>query len=47
MPIPVSATWMRTARAQKELGWKPKHTARATLKQMIDAYREDTEAVTD
>jgi nucleoside-diphosphate-sugar epimerase len=39
--------WMRTTRAQKELGWKPKHTARATLKQMIDAYREDTEAVTD
>ncbi|HEX8073627.1 MAG TPA: NAD-dependent epimerase/dehydratase family protein [Thermoleophilaceae bacterium] len=32
---------MRTARAKKELGWKPKHTAKATLRQMIDAYRED------
>src|SRR5919202_4429577 len=39
--------WMRTTRAQKELGWKPKHTARATLKQMIDDYREDTEAVSE
>lgn len=39
--------WMRTARAQKELGWKPKHTAKATLKQMIDAYREGAERVSD
>jgi UDP-glucose 4-epimerase len=30
---------MRTARAKKELRWKPKHTARATLKQMADAQR--------
>jgi nucleoside-diphosphate-sugar epimerase len=36
---------MRTTRAQKELGWRPKHTARATLKQMIDAWREDAESV--
>jgi nucleoside-diphosphate-sugar epimerase len=35
--------WMRTTRAQKELGWRPKHTAKATLKQMIDAYREGQE----
>ena len=28
--------WMRTARAQKELGWKPKHTARSTLLQMTE-----------
>jgi nucleoside-diphosphate-sugar epimerase len=34
--------WMRTTRAQKELGWRPKHTAKATLKQMIDAFREDS-----
>jgi UDP-glucose 4-epimerase len=39
--------WMRTTRAQKELGWKPKHTARATLKQMIAAYREDADRVSD
>jgi nucleoside-diphosphate-sugar epimerase len=39
--------WMRTTRAQKELGWKPKHTAKATLKQMIDAYREDVDRVSD
>jgi UDP-glucose 4-epimerase len=39
--------WMRTGRAQKELGWKPKHTAKATLKQMIDAFREDVDRVSD
>ena len=40
--------WMRTTRAQKELGWKPKHTAKATLKQMIDAYRaENVDRVSD
>jgi UDP-glucose 4-epimerase len=39
--------WMRTTRAQKELGWKPKHTARATLKQMIDTYRENADRVSD
>jgi nucleoside-diphosphate-sugar epimerase len=38
---------LRAARAQKELGWKPKHTAKATLKQMIDAYREDVDRVSD
>jgi nucleoside-diphosphate-sugar epimerase len=30
---------MRTNRAKKELRWRPKHTARATLKQMADAQR--------
>jgi UDP-glucose 4-epimerase len=35
---------MKTARAQKELGWKPQHTAKATLKQMIEAYRAESEA---
>jgi nucleoside-diphosphate-sugar epimerase len=34
---------MRTARAKKELGWKPKHTGKATLKAMIEAYRADRE----
>ena len=36
---------MRSARAKKELGWKPKHTARSTLKQMIDAYRAEAAGV--
>jgi nucleoside-diphosphate-sugar epimerase len=48
--LPEQAAWiqsarrpvlMRTGRAQKELGWRPKHTARATLKQMIEAYRSE------
>jgi UDP-glucose 4-epimerase len=39
--------WMRTTRAQKELGWRPKHTARATLAQMIEAYREETSPVSE
>ena len=30
---------MKTDRAQKELGWKPKHTAKATLKEMVEAHR--------
>jgi len=30
---------MRTTRAKKLLRWKPKHTARATLKEMADAQR--------
>jgi UDP-glucose 4-epimerase len=30
---------MRTARAKKELRWRPKHTAKATLKEMADAQR--------
>jgi UDP-glucose 4-epimerase len=32
---------MRTKRAKDDLGWKPKYTGKATLKAMIDAYRED------
>ena len=31
---------MKTDRAKKELGWKPKYTAKQTLKQLVDAYRE-------
>jgi nucleoside-diphosphate-sugar epimerase len=30
---------MKTARAKKELRWRPKHTAKATLKEMADAQR--------
>ena len=46
---PASVAWlhsvrkpvlMRTDRAQRELGWKPKHTAKATLKAMVDAHRD-------
>ena len=52
--LPEIASWiesvrkpvlMKTTRAQKELGWRPKHTARATLKQMIEAYRAEDEQV--
>jgi UDP-glucose 4-epimerase len=32
---------MRTDRAQRELGWKPKHTAKATLKAMVEAHRAE------
>jgi nucleoside-diphosphate-sugar epimerase len=48
--LPPEARWieavrrpvlMRTTRAHKELGWRPKHTGRATLKAMVDAYREN------
>jgi UDP-glucose 4-epimerase len=30
---------MKTERAKKQLRWRPKHTARATLKQMAEAQR--------
>ena len=30
---------MRTTRAKQQLRWRPKHTARATLKEMADAQR--------
>jgi len=35
---------MKADRARKELGWKPKHTARATLKQLVAARREGAPA---
>ena len=35
---------MKTDRARKELKWRPKHTATATLRQMIEARREDLAA---
>ena len=57
MPLlPSAASWihavrrpvlMRTTRAQKELGWRPKHTGKATLREMIDAYRTNREQVSE
>ena len=32
---------MKTDRARKELGWRPKHTAKATLKQLVEARRAE------
>jgi nucleoside-diphosphate-sugar epimerase len=32
---------MKTDRARKELRWRPKHTARETLRQLVEAYRAD------
>jgi nucleoside-diphosphate-sugar epimerase len=32
---------MKTERAKKELGWKPQHTSRATLKELVAAYRDE------
>jgi UDP-glucose 4-epimerase len=46
--LPDSVAWlhsarkpvlMKTERARKLLGWRPKHTARRTLKEMVAAYR--------
>ena len=48
LPLPAATAWihsvrrpvlMKTDRAQKQLKWKPKHTAKATLKEMVDAHR--------
>jgi UDP-glucose 4-epimerase len=50
---PASVAWlhsvkkpvlMKTDRAQKQLGWRPKHTAAATLKEMIGAGRGELAA---
>jgi nucleoside-diphosphate-sugar epimerase len=35
---------MKTDRARRELGWRPQHTAKATLKAMIEARRADPSA---
>ena len=32
---------MKTDRAKKELGWKPEHTAKQTLKELVAAYRAE------
>jgi UDP-glucose 4-epimerase len=48
--VPDSVAWihsvrkpvlMKTARAHKELGWRPKHTARATLRETVAAHRAE------
>ena len=48
LPLPAATAWihsvrkpvlMKTDRARKQLKWKPKHTAKATLKQMVEAHR--------
>ena len=51
--LPAEATWvnagrvpvlMDTAKARRELRWRPKHDTRATLQQTVDASRADLEA---
>jgi nucleoside-diphosphate-sugar epimerase len=32
---------MKTDRAKKQLGWKPKHTSKGTLKELVAAYRAE------
>jgi hypothetical protein len=32
---------MKTDRARKELKWKPRHTGKATLKELVQAHRQD------
>jgi UDP-glucose 4-epimerase len=48
--MPDSISWLHTARkpvlmktdrAKEQLGWKPKHTAKATLREMVQAQRSD------
>ena len=48
--VPDSISWlhtvrkpvlMKTARAKQQLRWKPRHTARATLKEMVEAHRAE------
>jgi UDP-glucose 4-epimerase len=48
--VPESVAWMhsvrkevlmRTGRAEEQLGWKPKHTSKATLRQMVEAERAE------
>jgi UDP-glucose 4-epimerase len=48
--LPPEAAWinafrvpvlMDTAKAKRKLGWRPKYTARQTLRQMVSAARED------
>lgn len=48
--VPEWASWIqavrrpllvKTDRARTELRWKPEHTTKATLRELVDAYRED------
>jgi len=49
LPLPAATSWvhsvrtpvlMKTERAKKELGWRPKHTSKATLNDLVRAHRE-------
>jgi nucleoside-diphosphate-sugar epimerase len=51
--LPAEATWvnagrvpvvMDTGKARRQLKWKPKHSTRDTLQQVVEAYRPDLEA---
>jgi nucleoside-diphosphate-sugar epimerase len=51
--LPAEATWvnagrvpvvMDTGKARRQLKWKPKHSTRETLQQVVEAYRPDLEA---
>lgn len=35
---------VHTRRAQKELGWRPKHTTRETMRELVDGYRAEQRA---
>jgi UDP-glucose 4-epimerase len=48
LPAPPQLAWihsvrkevlMKTDRARKELGWRPRHSSKATLKQLVEAHR--------
>jgi nucleoside-diphosphate-sugar epimerase len=48
--MPASVAWlhsvrkpvlMKTDRARKELGWRPKHTSKATLGELVAARRSE------
>jgi len=52
--MPEPASWveavrkpvlMKTDRAKKQLGWRPKHTAKGTLKELVEAWRSDEDRV--
>ena len=52
--VPESVSWIHAARkpvlmkvdrARRQLGWKPKHSSRSTLKQLVAARREGAPAV--
>ncbi len=53
LPLPAATSWihsirkpvlMKTGRAQKQLGWKARHTSRATLKELVAAKRAEAPA---
>ncbi len=53
LPLPAPTSWihsvrkpvlMKTDRAQKELGWRPEHTTKATLRALVAANRAEAPA---